>query len=277
MKDNSAARGNIFKSAYGNLFRLIFDSLSAHVAILDKDGWILETNQSWKRFARRNDLKMRPDTNHVNYLDVCGKSINSEPDEADSVYRGIMDLIEKTKDEFVMEYPCHSPQVRRWFYMRATRLEVGTELYIVISHENITPLKEAQENLLDKERSLKRRQEEMEIQSRHLTDANTALKVLLNQREKDKEDLEKQILSHIGELVMPHLNQLLNSGLDFHQEALAQTVKTNLGSITEPFLKRVSNIEMRLTSLEIQIANLVGDGRQTKEIASILSSSIDGV
>ncbi|MCG8616078.1 MAG: helix-turn-helix transcriptional regulator, partial [Desulfobacterales bacterium] len=268
---------NIFRSTYGNLFRLIFDSLSAHVAIIDKNGWILETNASWKKFADSNNLKMRPETIDINYLDACSGALDTESGDADYVYRGINDLINKKKDEFILEYPCHSPETKRWFYMRATRLEIKKQLYIVISHENITPLKEAQENLMEKERALKKRQEEMEIQSAHLAEANTALKVLLNQRESDKEELEKQIIRHIGELVLPHLDQLMDSGLTSRQTALTQTVKVNLENITAPFLNRISTVEMGLTPLEIRVANLIREGRQTKEIAMVLSSSVDAV
>ena len=117
----------------------------------------------------------------------------------------------------------------------------------------------------------------MEIQSAHLAEANTALKVLLNQRESDKEELEKQIIRHIGELVLPHLDQLMDSGLTSRQTALTQTVKVNLENITAPFLNRISTVEMGLTPLEIRVANLIREGRQTKEIAMVLSSSVDAV
>ena len=34
-----------------NLYKVVIDSLSAHVAILDGEGKILETNRAWQDFA----------------------------------------------------------------------------------------------------------------------------------------------------------------------------------------------------------------------------------
>jgi hypothetical protein len=42
--------------------RTILNSLSAHVAILDENGYILETNRAWTQFAEANQIHMRPDT-----------------------------------------------------------------------------------------------------------------------------------------------------------------------------------------------------------------------
>ncbi|WDP92246.1 MAG: helix-turn-helix transcriptional regulator [Desulfobacter sp.] len=266
-----------FKQNSGSYFRLVLDSLSAHVAVLDKTGRILETNEAWKKFARRNDLQMRPDTKGINYLDVCAASPGREEGEKIDVNRGIRELIAGKIDEFVMEYACHSPKVRRWFYMRATRLELEGDLFIIISHENITALKQAQEELLGKEAMLRKEREKLELQSSHLSEANTALKVLLDQREKDKSDLEQQFLTHISQLVLPHLDQLLDSGLGARQAALARTVRSNLDSIASPFLKRLPSLALQLTPLELQVANLVKEGRTTKEIAAVLGSSPDAV
>jgi len=40
----------------GELLRKIFNSLSAHIAIIDADGVILETNLAWKNFSMTNGL-----------------------------------------------------------------------------------------------------------------------------------------------------------------------------------------------------------------------------
>ncbi len=53
-------------SSENQVARTILDSLSAHVAILDEDGFILETNRAWMAFAQANQIQMRPDTLTVN-------------------------------------------------------------------------------------------------------------------------------------------------------------------------------------------------------------------
>lgn len=55
--------------------------------------------------------------------------------------------------------------------MRATRLEGVDTVRVVVSHENITALKQAEEDL-------RKREAQLEQQSRSLEETNTALKVL---------------------------------------------------------------------------------------------------
>ena len=51
-----------------NMCREIIDSLSAHIAILDKDGVILLTNRAWQEFGVANSLQGPIDSLGQNYL-----------------------------------------------------------------------------------------------------------------------------------------------------------------------------------------------------------------
>ena len=66
----------------------ILNSISAHVAILDRDGFILETNNAWRNFAHQNDLRVRPEQLRVNYLDICEKSSEDTAGESSEVAQG---------------------------------------------------------------------------------------------------------------------------------------------------------------------------------------------
>ena len=229
--------------------KAVLDSLSAHVAVLDTSGQILETNAAWKRFARDNASSMRPGDLTVNYLDVCSSALGPSSDEARVVYRGIRDLIAGRAEEFVIEYPCHSPDEKRWFYMRATRLAYQGEVFIVVSHENITPLKQVQE----------------------------ALKVILDQREREKEEDQRQIVSRIREQILPCLDRLADEGLNQQQSAWLALIKSGLDDLLSPFYKRLASLNLQLTPAELEIAMMVKEGRSTKEIASIQRCSTDAV
>jgi signal transduction histidine kinase/ActR/RegA family two-component response regulator len=52
------------------------------------------------------------------------------------------------KDQFHLEYPCHSPLEHRWFIVRATRFAGAGPVRVVVAHENITERKLAEEELL---------------------------------------------------------------------------------------------------------------------------------
>lgn len=84
---------------------------------------------------------MRPDTLAVNYLQICEPSAADHADKVREVARGIRAVMAGEIEAFVIDYPCHSPQEKRWFYMRATRLTGATTVRVVVSHENIIALK----------------------------------------------------------------------------------------------------------------------------------------
>ncbi|WP_054033063.1 PAS domain S-box protein [Desulfatitalea tepidiphila] len=129
----------------------------------------------------------------------------------------------------------------------------------VASLTDITALKEA-------EKSLK-------IKSTNLEELNAALRVLLKQRENDREELEQKILSNVKELVLPYIETIKNSRIDERTKAYLSILESNLKDIISPFSEKLSSKYMRLTTKEIMIANLIKEGKTSKEIASVLNIS----
>jgi len=74
------------------IYQTVVDSLSAHVAILDENGVIIDTNRAWKEFAMQNGMKQPVDIVGVNYLNICERSGVGERfqnDDAGRVAAGI--------------------------------------------------------------------------------------------------------------------------------------------------------------------------------------------
>jgi len=124
------------------------------------------------------------------------------------------------------------------------------------------------------EKSLRKRERELEIERRNLEEANVALKVLLKRIDSDKKEFEERVLSNVKELVEPYLTKLKTSRLDAKQEAYLHIVESKLNDIISPFSHRLSSKYSNLTPTEIHVANLVRDGKATKEIAEILNLSV---
>jgi PAS domain S-box-containing protein len=127
------------------------------------------------------------------------------------------------------------------------------------------------------ELALKRSKEELEVKSAYLEEANTALKVLLRRREEDKADLEEDVLANVRSLVIPYIERLKQSFPGPDQQMYLQVLESNLNSIISPFLRNVTLAHFNLTGREIQIANLVKEGKTNKEIAEMLNLSIRSV
>ena len=127
------------------------------------------------------------------------------------------------------------------------------------------------------ELDLKRSKEELEVKSAYLEEANTALKVLLRRREEDKSDLEDDVLANVRSLVLPYVEKLKQSLTQPAQQAYLQVLESNLNSIISPFLRNITLAHFNLTGREIQIANLVKEGKTNKEISEMLNLSVRSV
>jgi PAS domain S-box-containing protein len=123
------------------------------------------------------------------------------------------------------------------------------------------------------EQELKKREAELEIQTSELEEVNSALRVLLKRRDEDKTDLEEKILFNVKELVVPYVEKLKKGRFDARHTAYVGILESNLNDIISPFAHKMSSKYLGLTPTEIQIANLVKQGRTTKAIAEILNSS----
>ena len=248
------------------LARTVLNSLSAHIAILDENGVILETNKSWHMYAVESGMPENCDHNGVNYLEICDGTTGSEADDAGNVAAGIRAVIRGDLEEFLYDYPCHSADGPHWYYMRTIRMAGPGPVRVVVSHEEITALKLAEE-------ALKKSQEELFEQKQSLEEANIALKVLLKQREADRQELEKKVLTNVKDLVLPYVEKLKNSRLKPRDKTLIEIVETHLSDVISPLLQRFANAKILLTPQEMKVASLVKDGKTSKEIADILNVS----
>jgi PAS domain S-box-containing protein len=141
---------------------------------------------------------------------------------------------------------------------------------VVMSFLDITERKMAEE-------VLKKREQELQMKSQSLEDANTALKVLLKHREEDKATLEEQVLANVKKLVLPYLEKLKGPRLDSSQRVHVEIIEAHLNDIVSPFLRSLSSAYLNLTPREIEVATLVKEGKTTKEITKLLNISTTAV
>ena len=123
------------------------------------------------------------------------------------------------------------------------------------------------------EKKLRKHEVELKAQSHHLAEVNTALKVLLKQREDDKKELADNVLSNVKELIGPYLDRLRKSRLSTDQMTLISILESNLNNIISPFISQFAARHINLTPTEIRVANLVKEGKTNKEIAALLCLS----
>lgn len=114
------------------------DALPTQVAIINSKGEIVYTNKAWHQFAQDNDYAGEPAMLGSNYLSVCDTSSGADASDAGS---GIKSVLSGERDEFSLEYPCHGPEERRWFVMRAIRFRHDGHRFALLLHLNTTERK----------------------------------------------------------------------------------------------------------------------------------------
>jgi len=133
-----------------SLARLTLDTLPFNIAVLDDEGTILFTNRAWNEFAGVGPQE-RDELVGVNYFDQT----DTDADEyAAQALEGLKSVIESERGVFTLEYPCHSPDEKRWFLMRAAPLPDHDEGSVVVAHIDITQRKLAELRAREQRREL---------------------------------------------------------------------------------------------------------------------------
>ena len=151
----------------------VLNSLVTHIAVLDRAGRIAAVNESWLCFARKNGVADESKIGvGVNYLEVSrAASVAGDPC-AVAALDGIEAVLQGRQKTFVIEYPCHSADQQHWFLMHITAntAEVGGA---IVTHTEITGLKQAEEALRKAHDELEQRVKE---RTAELAKANESLR-----------------------------------------------------------------------------------------------------
>ncbi|MGA2106722.1 MAG: PAS domain S-box protein [Syntrophorhabdales bacterium] len=121
----------------------------------------------------------------------------------------------------------------------------------------------------------KEMEETLKIKSLSLEELNTALKVLLKQREADRRELEEKIASNVNELVLRFVRMFRGTTLDQNQSLLVDIVEKNLSEIISKFPNEINR--RRFIPKEMEVIFLLRDGMTTKQIAQLLNVSMDAI
>lgn len=126
------------------LYQATLDSLRATIAIIDRGGEIHFVNRAWREFARANGMQPERVSEGCNYFAVCQASAAGDCPEARQFLDQAEKMVDGGREEFTLEYPCHAPDRQRWFQVRVTRLQHDESGRIVVAHEDLTLIKQAE-------------------------------------------------------------------------------------------------------------------------------------
>jgi PAS domain S-box-containing protein len=110
------------------------------------------------------------------------------------------------------------------------------------------------------------RELELEDKSRALEEMNTALRILLKQRDEDRSDMESTIVSNLKSVVLPYVERLMASDLKESQKTYVSLIASYLKQITSSYIKELSSEDLGLPPCAIQLASLIKEGKDLKRL-----------
>ncbi len=129
------------------------NALPLIACMIGADGIIRYVNAAWLRFAGENGISdFSVVSPGVSYLDVCRRAVQAGEESAREALEGLEAVLQGRIVEFSLEYPCHSPDKKRWFLMKAAPHEQGC--FALIVHIDVTERKLADESLRNSEARL---------------------------------------------------------------------------------------------------------------------------
>ena len=134
----------------------VISALSSHIAVIDKTGTVISVNKAWEEYSIANgETTLARTSIGSNYFDVCKKAMVDGNALAGEALKGILTVLSKKKQDFELEYPCHSPNSKRWFSLRVRNIESDTPK-VVIAHQDITTRKKAETRIQASEERYRR-------------------------------------------------------------------------------------------------------------------------
>jgi signal transduction histidine kinase len=119
------------------------DAVPSHIAVLDGDGTIVAVNQAWRAFGAANGYATGDDCVGQNYLAVCDESARRGDADAAAVAMAIRQAASGAPTALERRYPCHSETELRWFLVRVASFEDRGCRRVIVSHEDISPIVQA--------------------------------------------------------------------------------------------------------------------------------------
>jgi PAS domain S-box-containing protein len=130
----------------------ILSSLHSQIAVINNQGTIIAVNKAWDDFARENGATtLERVSTGSNYFEVCKRSWEGGEINAKKTLEGIQSVFRKEIPNFELEYPCDSPDEKRWFNLHVSNFG-DDDSKVVISHLNITERKIAEEKTIQSEK-----------------------------------------------------------------------------------------------------------------------------
>lgn len=241
-------------------YRSLIDSTPDLIHSVTPQGAFLFVNQAWRALLGYSPKEIKQltlfDILDESCRDKCRGNIHclQRGERPDCASTGV--FLARNGEKIPVEGRCN-------LILRDGRPVAMTGIFRDISHRNRT------------EDALRLAYTEMELKvaarTQELAEAEIALTVMLKRYEQNKKQLEQQILRNLWGKISPVMERLKKSGLRESQKRYLELVEAGMIEILSPHSPGLGVTLAKLTATEKTVANLVKQGKTTKEVAAILN------
>lgn len=244
-------------------YRTIIENANDHIAYVAPDGTIIDVNYKFEEIFGYT----REETIGKNFAEIQ----NFGPD---------------LMAQFEQWYNTLSPDTKVGMQELEAFRKDGTPIFIevnpkvIVKEGKVKALLAIIRDITERkriEKELQRYRDHLEelVKERtlNLEEANTALRVMLERGEEIKTSIEDKMMFNIKEFVLPYVEKLKRSNPNSIQKTYLENLELNIKDVTSSVIRGISSKYLKLTPTEIQVANLVKQGKTTKEISDLLNMS----
>lgn len=236
------------------------DGMSSGITVIDRSGTIVAINAAWQRCDWSTSLFNNSGAIGSNYLEMCRSAAGEQRQALVAVGESICQILTRTRDQVEEEVCCGTGKDQRWFYIKATRIESDGRGAVVITHDDISLRRRAEESLRMNEEQLRQAQK-MEAVGRLAGgvahDFNNMLCIILGYSESLREDLTP---SHPMYVAIKAIHEAGSRAAALTKQLLLFSRKQAASPQTLDLNKVISQIEKmlcRLISEDIELVTVL--------------------
>jgi len=261
------ARGHVQKAVEAEEFvRSAVDSLDSHTVVLGGDARILSVNRAWRDFASANGGAGRDVLEGADYVAACDRAAAGCP-EAARVAAAVRAVLAGEAEPPPVEYACHAPHEQRWFLCSIRGFARGGERFAVVSHLNITAVKQAESKLAATNAQLVEAQQHLEAR----VIERTAELARATEESKAASKAKSEFLATMSHEIRTPLNGVVGtldllsaSTLSEQQKRYIQIGKTSALSLTSIIndildFSKIEAGKLELSPTDFELASTVAD------------------
>lgn len=203
------------KESLAERLSAIINTLPANIALLDKNGIVMDVNDAWRNFADENGFIGKDYGIGDDYIAAAEHSKSGDEHDAMLVSMGIQSVLTGKNDEFVFEYSCHSPGELRWYRMVVAPLKEKEYAGAVVMHIDISELKRFEQERL---------QMEMDEQKK-------MTRAMLQGQEKERNAIGEELHDNVNQILVS--SNLILSMAKLKQERTDELIAQAMDSIKE--------------------------------------------